>query len=175
MFKLIVEQDEHAFDPREEGYMDHFGTMVCFHGRYNLGDKDHGFDTPQDFEYFCNKDVVRLPLYLYDHSGITMNTTGFTCPWDSGQVGYIYVTKEKIREEFNAKRITKKLIEKAKNILLAEVTEYDNYLVGNVFGYRIIEVDKDGDEVNEVEACWGFIGDEEYCRKEGEEALKNIA
>ena len=30
---------------------------------------------------------LMLPLYLYDHSGITMNTTGFSCPWDSGQVG----------------------------------------------------------------------------------------
>ena len=28
--------------------------------------------------------MVILPLYLYDHSGITMNTTGFSCPWDSG-------------------------------------------------------------------------------------------
>ena len=24
--------------------------------------------------------MVILPLYLYDHSGITMNTTGFSCP-----------------------------------------------------------------------------------------------
>ena len=24
---------------------------------------------------------LMLPLYLYDHSGITMNTTGFSCPW----------------------------------------------------------------------------------------------
>ena len=30
---------------------------------------------------------VFLPLYLFDHSGITMNTSGFSCPWDSGQVG----------------------------------------------------------------------------------------
>ena len=30
--------------------------------------------------------MVILPLYLYDHSGITMNTCGFSCPWDSGQV-----------------------------------------------------------------------------------------
>jgi hypothetical protein len=40
------------------------------------------------------KEFVILPLYLYDHSGITMNTTGFSCPWDSGQVGWIYTSKE---------------------------------------------------------------------------------
>ena len=36
--------------------------------------------------------MVILPLYLYDHSGITMNTCGFSCPWDSGQVGWIYAS-----------------------------------------------------------------------------------
>ena len=33
------------------------------------------------------ENVVILPLYLHDHSGLTMNTSGFHCPWDSGQVG----------------------------------------------------------------------------------------
>ena len=28
-----------------------------------------------------------------------MNTTGFSCPWDSGQVGWIYATKQKFRDE----------------------------------------------------------------------------
>ncbi|SHF15500.1 hypothetical protein SAMN02745133_01946 [Desulforamulus putei DSM 12395] len=42
---------------------------------------------------------IILPLYLYDHSGITMNTTGFSCPWDSGQVGWIYCSKERFRKE----------------------------------------------------------------------------
>ena len=63
--------------------------------------------------YFYNDNVV-LPVYMYDHSGITINTTGFSCPWDSGMVGIIYVSKEKIREKFNIKRISSKLIEKVK-------------------------------------------------------------
>ena len=37
---------------------------------------------------------VFLPLYLFDHSGITMNTSGFSCPWDSGQVGWIFCTPD---------------------------------------------------------------------------------
>ena len=43
--------------------------------------------------------MVILPLYLYDHSGITMNTCGFSCPWDSGQVGWIYADKAMIDKE----------------------------------------------------------------------------
>jgi len=54
------------------------------------------------------KTHIILPLYLYDHSGITMNTTGFSCGWDSGQVGYIVMSYEKIRKEYNWKNITKK-------------------------------------------------------------------
>ena len=42
---------------------------------------------------------VILPLYLYDHSGITMSTSVFSCPWDSGQVGWIYAEKKKLIEE----------------------------------------------------------------------------
>lgn len=46
--------------------------------------------------------AVVLPLYLYDHGGITMNTGGFSDPWDSGQVGFIFVSKEKIKKRGDA-------------------------------------------------------------------------
>lgn len=42
---------------------------------------------------------VILPLFLYDHSGITMSTSVFSCPWDSGQVGWIYASKQKFIDE----------------------------------------------------------------------------
>jgi len=42
---------------------------------------------------------VILPLYLYDHGGITMSTGAFSCPWDSGQVGWIYAPKKTFIDE----------------------------------------------------------------------------
>jgi len=43
---------------------------------------------------------VILPLYLYDHGGITMSTNPFSCPWDDGgQVGWIYASKQKFIDE----------------------------------------------------------------------------
>lgn len=36
--KIEIIQDEDLFDPREE--WEHIGTMVCFHRRYKLGDKN---------------------------------------------------------------------------------------------------------------------------------------
>ena len=99
------------------------------------------------------RDTIALPLYLYDHSGITMNTTGFHCPWDSGQVGWIIVKREKVREEFSKKRISKKLLDKVIEILRSEVGIYDSYIRGNVFGYEIVE--ENGED--SVDSCWGYF------------------
>lgn len=53
----------------------------------------------EDMEDFVKEYYTILPLYLYDHSGLTMNTCGFSCPWDSGQVGWIYCSHKKMEEE----------------------------------------------------------------------------
>jgi len=104
--KIVYDTD--PVNPVEE--YDSFGKMICFHKRYNLGHK-HGYSL-ESFQAFLKANensIVVLPLYLYDHSGITMKTTPFSCQWDSGQVGYIYVTYEDIRKEYNTKRITPKI------------------------------------------------------------------
>tara|TARA_R110002072_G_scaffold91307_2_gene203710 strand:+ start:423 stop:1100 length:678 start_codon:yes stop_codon:yes gene_type:complete len=102
--------------------------------------------------------AILLPLYLYDHSGITMNTTGFHCPWDSGQVGFIFASLEDVRREYGAQRVSGKLRRTAEDALRAEVDVYDDYLRGEVYGYVI---ERDGDH---VDSCWGYFGDfEEHC------------
>jgi hypothetical protein len=90
---------------------------------------------------------------MYDHSGIILSTNPFKCRWDSGQVGWIFVTKEKLRKEFGVRRITKKIKEKAREILAEEVNVYSDYIEGNVFGY--ILKDENGEE---LDSCWGFYG-----------------
>jgi len=47
----------------------------------------------------AHENAVILPVYMYDHSGITINTDGFSCPWDSGQVGVIFCTRERFLKE----------------------------------------------------------------------------
>lgn len=113
-----------------------------------------------------DQDVVLLPLYLYDHGSITMNTGGFHCPWDSGQVGFIYTTMDQARKEWSG--TDEEVRDKALACLEAEVKVYDQYLTGDVWGYVI-----EDDEGEEVESVWGFYGDE-YCREAGEEALKSL-
>lgn len=49
---------------------------------------------------------------------------------------------------------------------------------GNVWGYRVVRpvLDEDGDEVDteELESCWGYVGDWEYCMAEGVAMAEHI-
>ena len=176
-YVVKVYQDESPYSPRED---DNLGTMICFHKRYDLGDKhnykssDYSSWNEQRKELQKEKPCVILPLYLYDHSGITMNTTGFSCGWDSGQVGWIFVTKEQVRKEYNVKYITQKIREKVKKVLEAEVKVYDQYLTGDVYGYvvsKVTECELGCEHEEEVSSCWGYYGEEE-CMEEGKSVMK---
>lgn len=95
------------------------------------------------------KGTIIKTLYLYDHSGLTISTGSFSCRWDSGPVGYIYMTKETQEKEGWTP-------EQADKYLEGEVKTYDDYLTGNVYGYQI--ENPDGDE---TDSCWGYFGDPE--------------
>lgn len=158
---IEIHADENPESPRD---WDNMGKMVCFHSRYELGDKhDHPIEEARLLEDADH--VLSLPLYLYDHGGITMRTTPFGCPWDSGKVGFIYVTKAAAREEYGVKRLTKAVRERALGVLRSEVEVYDRYLTGAVNGYVV----KDGSgEIKD--SCWGFYGDPEEVMKEAKSA-----
>jgi hypothetical protein len=177
-YLIEVEVDDNPDCPR--GW-DNLGTMVCFHNRYGLGDKHNythanysGWDEMKK-SIIKNENVgVILPLYLYDHSGITMNTTGFSCGWDSGRVGFVFVSKEKILKEFGGKIVTKKLKEKVTQNLIGEVETYDQYLRGDVYGYtiyKITERDLGGENKEEVDSCWGYYGIDE-CMQQAENIVQ---
>lgn len=159
---IEILQDSDPENPRK--WCEHLGTMICFHRHYDLGDKHrYRSDEFTGWEHMrrCfERDHLLLPLYLYDHSGITMSTNPFHCPWDSGQVGFIVVSKEKVREEYGVKIISAKVRDRALAALRSEVAVYDHYLTGDVYGFRIL--DKDGDE---VDSCWGFYGIE-HCEQQ---------
>lgn len=158
-YTIKIQQDDNSMNPRTD--FDNLGKMVCFHRRYDLGDKHdydsanyNGWDEMEEDIIKREKVGVILPLYLYDHSGITMNTTGFSCRWDSGQVGFIYVTKEDLLKEYGGKKMTKKLREKGQLLLTGEVDFYDKYISGDVY-YIEIE-DEDGNEVDSYGSIFGY-------------------
>ena len=157
---INITQDAIGDSPRE---WDNLATLVCFHGRYELGDKDHGY-VQSDYESFDeletailrdNPNAIVLPLSLYDHSGITIKVGHFDCPWDSGQVGFAFLSLKKARENYGWKRITAKRREKLETYIRNEVKTYDDFLTGNVYGFNV--TDANGDDIEDG-SCYGFYG-----------------
>ena len=103
--------------------------------------------------------AIVLPLYLYDHSGITMSTSPFSCPWDSGQVGFIYLLKSNARKECG--RLTKNNLAKVISYIEGEVREYDYFLTGQVYGYTVEPTEKNK-SIECDDSCWGYYGETDY-------------
>jgi hypothetical protein len=81
--------------------------------------------------------------------------------WDSSFVGFIFISKEKARKEYGWKNITKARKQKLEEYLRGEVKTYDQYLTGDVYGFRITDTTTD----EEVDSCWGYYG-EKFCMEE---------
>ena len=153
-YLVTIELDHNCVDsPRD---CDNLGTMACWHGRYAFGDEQPS-ESPQEYEADLPEGTIVLPLYLYDHSILTMNTTGFSCPWDSRQVGIIYVTPEKIAKEMIPSE------QSAIEILKSEVKTYDTYLRGEIYRYTVEKpypCDHGDTHFYLIESCGGYYGDD---------------
>lgn len=170
-FNIMLFQDETPESPRE---WDNMGTMICKHPRYDLGDK-HNLSAEEILEIVNRKDVLSLPLVLLDHSGLWMKVGSSWNEdpggWDTSKVGFIYVTYETLRKEYSVKRITKNTLRRAESSLRSEVNMYSDYLEGSVYGYGVMDTDR---EV--VNSCWGFYGTDGYSEavREGETFIDGI-
>jgi hypothetical protein len=156
--RLTIMYDEFCTSPREN---DNLGTFVMWHRRYSYGDEHPKSKTPEEYLEELKEEgkFEMLPVYMFDHSGIAFNTGGFNCPWDSGQVGFIYITHEKIKEEFG--NTSEETIERVLKLLEAEIKELDLYARGSCYGFKLETsetCDKcDHKEWTETDGCWGFI------------------
>jgi hypothetical protein len=160
-FTVEIHWDQEPESPREN---DNLGTMVCFHNRYDLGDKHdwpmnrEGYEAFMEFLQKNQKIIISLPLYLYDHSGLRMKVGSFQgllpqghAEFDTMLVGYIYFEKKKVIKEYGG--WNKETRAKSIKVLEAEVDIYDDYLSGNIYGYVV--KDEDGQD---LDSCWGFYG-----------------
>ena len=156
--RLVIEQDQFPEDARS---WDNLGTMLCCHRDYQLGDCNSNGETEEQLAEICREcgksdeeidemtfaeevrfildqdNVCGLPLYITDHSGISMQTYRFDA-WDSSFVGLIFVEKDFylaqscLKDEENWKA-------KAKKTLESEVEIYNDFLEGNVYMWTLYE------------------------------------
>jgi hypothetical protein len=159
--KVSIAYDEDAESPRE---WDTFTKMICFHKRYNLGDKhDYKHNDYESWEELGaaitdrEKPILIKPLYLYDHSGITISTKPFGCNWDSGQVGFVVVTQQTLDDygfTIAENESWNRYYERIESRVEEDIKIYDSFITGEV--YRFLIEDKDGDV---LDSCGGFYGD----------------
>jgi hypothetical protein len=153
--------DSDPLDPREDK---NYSTMLCFHKRYSLGDKTdlkssdfNGWEEVREHLIKVEKAIVILPLYLYDHSGISMKVGSFQgllsqghAEFDSGQVGFIYLTKQELKDWGIKKN-------KAEQYLINEVEVYNEYLQGDVYCLVKETYNKDKEQVD-YDTIGGYYG-----------------
>ena len=215
MFKILKTKSTYSIevsydtDPVNPRHNDNNGKMVCWHSRYNLGDKhnylnnddflnnmlasvlgseekaenkyyeiESGLDDPHNMRElhreiigFLRNSMIILPLYLYDHSGLTMSTEPFLgklphAEWDSGQVGWIYIEKSGFKKLYG--ELSEENMQKAIVDLTAEVDLYGHYIAGENYCLSIYE---DGEQ---IESISGFTGEYDDVLKEMSEYVKDM-
>ena len=173
--RVTVLVDEYPTNPRECG--DNLTTMICHHRNYSLGDvkeseKFTGYDSLKELkqaieEYYGEMAYIK-PLSLYDHSMQTLAIGEPTDMWDSGYVGFIFVTKEQARKWFKVRKITKSILKKIEKVAQAEVEEYNKvWLWGEVYVLSLEKVFTNIEDKNDcieesMDCIGGFTFDNDY-------------
>lgn len=150
--------------------------IICFHHKYSLGETHSEFNSLVELkEYLDNGENYFLPIYLYDHSGQTIKTTPFNDAFDSGLLGFVFISKEEIANSSLVGEMDPK--EYAEKIMNEEISLYDAYIRGEEYNIDIFEGELSKEELEEADetkdGCFGFIGDIEKCFIEGQSMVDN--
>ena len=185
--KIMADDSGDSGNPRE---WDNLGVLWCEHSRYTLGDAGADeCETARGIFEECRRRgygqdravralkravgaTVVLPLYLLDHSGLSISTGPSAFDpgrWDTSMVGYVFDTAY-------SREMTGAPVESIERQLENEVKEYDAFLTGNVVGFEVVrkQTCNLGHVHEEVlDSCWGFLvvdGNMGYVRDEARAA-----
>jgi hypothetical protein len=189
-FTVNIHSDHDSEGP--DGWGDEGVFLVGFHRQFSV-ERD-GIKSPEDVVWYWPKErIVQhliedegydpadakdeaesghipgyevFPLQAYIHSGVSLSLGSFSCPWDSGHVGWVLVKLSEVGEgTTDAGRVTARVC--AEGL----VETWNQYLSGDVWGFVI--TDSDGAEVEDG-SCWGFYGMDE-CIAEAKRTCPSVA
>jgi len=158
--KLQIVQDDICEDPRNWDNLTIIATLEQNHS--TIG--DFQFKSSDELNEFVKdqEGIYSMPLYIYDHSGISLYCGNDTIPypfndqWDAGCIGMVFTTKKRL--EGMEKTPRSKIID----LMKSELETYSHYLNGNVYGYRLLKWSQckscDQELDQEVDSCYGFYG-----------------
>ena len=109
-------------------------VFVMAHRRYKIGDPVQEYSTSDYHSWEAmkaaieenEKPLVIKPVFMLDHSGLSLSTKPFSCSWDSGQVGWVFVPASSGLSQ-----------EQAEFALEAEFDAYNAYVEGGMHDVSI--------------------------------------
>ncbi len=146
--------------------IDDLVDMALFHKRYALLNttnlKAEDFESWREMKRYIEKTekpFVIYPVSMRDHSRLSLNK-GIISDWDSGQVGYIWITKDKAMKNNISK-------DEADIIINGVLEEYEAYLNGEI--YNVVEFSKvlyfEEPVINDSCLFFGYSNVEDYLKE----------
>jgi len=181
--RIVIEQDESPEDPLEN--IDWCEIVTAKGSRSRFGHKQVSGDwlesrdgeipylhgDPDEPEFFEKRNpICVLPVGKYEHSGILLfiGTRGPDHPWDSGQIGWIWMDAKGYKEWQGVDWVeTKENLEHVEAALTGIIEEYSHYISGDVWCTRIerwIPACEHGhggewERDDDFTTCGGYIGE----------------
>lgn len=146
--QLTIHHDLDAANPIEDG--DAFITRFWHNPNRTIDLLTRDSERPVDMQGTPYAGIaIALPLYLHAHSGRKLSLEPFRDPWDSGMLGYAYIS----RSELERVGLQDATPEQLRASLETEVAIMNQWIEGEVFGYIL-----EDDEGEHISSCWGLYG-----------------
>lgn len=141
-YTIEIVQDDDSESPWE---WEDITNFVSFHrGMDNQGNFDpskfntNNFNSPDLFEQaLIEYGYITQRMYLYNHSGWAVSSTPFSCKWDSGLAGILFIDRQTAIKEWGNKICTNKVRQKATEYMVGHIETLNQYYQGEVYGYHI--------------------------------------
>ncbi len=187
---VVIFYDRDAENPRKND--GNLCRIVHWHREYICGDEQVNKDSyssaqevweeiEQKVKDAGDEVIAFLPVWIYQHGSVNLRASKsrpgypFNCQWDSGQVGWAYVTRKtaalvgcKPGESFTHDGKTTTYNEDFfLDAIVSEIEIFDKWGNGGFTGYTVF--DRNGEPTDS--SCWGF-DDVDYCKKEAMSAAE---
>jgi len=157
---LTIAYDECPVNPRTDYEPMCKIATVAGTSKDHLGDIRMSIEELNDIRK--SEECISMPVYIMDHSGVSLSLTSFNDKWDSGVFGLIYISKNRASHEFedlSGLDLERKIWE----VMEGEISLYNMYLIGSCY-YAVIKTQKE----TEID------GEKYYTKTENEDSLSSI-
>ena len=148
--RVVIGRDEWADSPCDE----YGGPFIFFwnHRRYKGGTKDAKSpwvdDNPKSGE-LVDGVIECMTVFGYDHGGLAISTVPYSCRFDSGIIGAIYVTKESLKSWGGVYETEDDM----RHDMIKFIERYNDYLQGDCWRVDLVD-----EEDNIFESYGSLIG-----------------